>query len=266
MGQLHPLGPRFRAAGVDDLRHVEALRSFARRLPARFHEGVNIRHALDRRALLFRRQPQELAHLLRKRGGLARDLRHAAVRGEHARARMVEDEGDVVGLQHEIDWDHDRAEPHQRVSQCHEAMRIAGENGDLVAAPDPARGEARGEPLGDAVKLGVGPARRPAGEAEPAGNAPRAAPKRIAQRLPPQIGVHRSSLKLARRFPLSARALRIRNRRATDRRCKSGAQAAASARRNPSGSALMARKSVRAGPLGRFAPRSHSCTVRTLNR
>lgn len=44
-----------------------------------------------------------------------------------------------------------------------------------------------------------------------------------------------------------------------------GSQAAASALRNPSGSDLMARKSVRAGPLGFFAPRSHSWTVRTLN-
>ncbi len=43
------------------------------------------------------------------------------------------------------------------------------------------------------------------------------------------------------------------------------AQASASARFNPSGSALIARSSVRAGPLGRLAPRSHSCTVRTLN-
>jgi hypothetical protein len=33
---------------------------------------------------------------------------------------------------------------------------------------------------------------------------------------------------------------------------------AASARRSPSGSALIALRSVRAGPLGRFAPRSHS--------
>lgn len=40
--------------------------------------------------------------------------------------------------------------------------------------------------------------------------------------------------------------------------------AAAKALRNPSGSPLMARRSVRAGPLGRFAPRSHRCTVRTL--
>ena len=37
---------------------------------------------------------------------------------------------------------HDRAEPHQRISQRHEAVRVAGENRNLVAAPDPARGEA----------------------------------------------------------------------------------------------------------------------------
>ena len=42
--------------------------------------------------------------------------------------------------------------------------------------------------------------------------------------------------------------------------------AAASAFRRPSGSALIARNSVRAGPLGFFAPRSHSCTVRMLRR
>lgn len=41
--------------------------------------------------------------------------------------------------------------------------------------------------------------------------------------------------------------------------------AAARALRRPSGSALMARNKVRAGPLGFLAPRSHSCTVRTLN-
>ncbi len=35
--------------------------------------------------------------------------------------------------------------------------------------------------------------------------------------------------------------------------------------RRPSGSALMARNRVRAGPLGFLAPRSHSCTVRMLN-
>src|SRR5271166_6864755 len=43
-------------------------------------------------------------------------------------------------------------------------------------------------------------------------------------------------------------------------------QAAANALRSPSGSAFIARRRVRAGPLGRLAPRSHSCTVLTLNR
>ena len=45
---------------------------------------------------------------------------------------------------------------------------------------------------------------------------------------------------------------------------KPEAYAAASARLSPSGSALIARSSVRAGPLGRLAPRSHSCTVLML--
>lgn len=43
------------------------------------------------------------------------------------------------------------------------------------------------------------------------------------------------------------------------------AYAPTNARRTPSGSPLIARSNVRAGPLGRLAPRSHSCTVRTLN-
>ena len=41
--------------------------------------------------------------------------------------------------------------------------------------------------------------------------------------------------------------------------------AAAIAFRKASGSALIARNDVRAGPLGFFPPRSHSCTVRMLN-
>ena len=41
--------------------------------------------------------------------------------------------------------------------------------------------------------------------------------------------------------------------------------AAASAFRTASGSPLIARNKVLAGPLNRFAPRSHSCNVRKLN-
>ncbi len=216
VGELHALRRRFGAAGINDLRHVEALRPLCRRLAARFDQREHIRRALDRRALLLRRQPNEFAHMRRERGGLAGDLSHAAVRGQHARARVVENEGDVVGAEHEIDRNHDRAQPHQRVAQGDKAVRIAGEHRDLVAAPDPARGEARGQPLRDGVKFGIGPADRAAGKAEPARNALGAAPQRVAQRLPAQIGVHGSSPTRARLSLFSAHLLEKVGRRTRD--------------------------------------------------
>ena len=199
----------------------------------------------------------------RERGGLAPDLRHAAVAGEHARARVVENEGDVVGLQHEIDRHHDRAEPHQRVSQRHEAVRIAGENRDLVAAPDPARGEARGQSFARRREArhrsSASPRRR--GRAGPE-RAPRCAAR---CRSASAVADWRPSFPSLCGRPLSRRARFGANLGRRRGLCKSGAHAAASARRSPSGSALIARRSVRAGPLGRLAPRSHSCTVRMLN-
>ena len=127
-------------------------------------------------------------HRRRGRRGLAGDRRHAAVAGEHARAGMVEDEGDVVRLQHEVDRNHHGAEAHERVAQRDEAVGVAREHGDPVAAPDPAAREPRREPLADGVEFARAPARRPAGEAEPVGNALALRRKRVGERLPPEAG------------------------------------------------------------------------------
>ena len=150
------------------------------------------------RRLLLRRQPQEIGHAGRGRGRFARDLRHAAVRSEHARAGMPEDEGDVVGLKHEVDRDHHRAEAHQRVAQRDEAVGVARERRDPVAAPDPPRREPRRQPLGGRVELAVGPARRAAGEPEPPRRSLGAAAQGVGERLPPETGIHGPSLKVAR--------------------------------------------------------------------
>ncbi len=106
---------------------------------------------------------------------------------------MVEDEGDVVCLQHEIDRNHDRAETHQRIAQRDEAVRIAREHRDLVAALNSARGKSRGEPFANGVELAIGPAGRAAGEPEPVRDTIRAPPQGVGKSLPPQICVHGSS-------------------------------------------------------------------------
>ena len=189
---------RLRAAGIDDLRDVEAFRPVGRRLAARLDQSEDVDHALGGGRLFFRGQPQELARLRRAHGGGARDLRHSAVRGQHARAGMLEDEGDVVRLQHEVDGDHHGAEPHEGVAQHDEAMGVARKHGDPVAPADAAAREPRREPLGRCVELAVGPARRPAGKTEPVRNPPGAAAQSVGKRLSSRDRVHKSSPKRAR--------------------------------------------------------------------
>ena len=171
-----PFGREFGPARVDDLRQVKALGTVARRLAARFDERMEARHTLGRRTLYLRRQPQKFAEPRRERRGFPRCLRHGAVARKHARGGMVEDEGDVLRLQHEVDRNHDRAEPHQGVAQRDKTVRIAREDRDFVAPPDPTRGEAAGEPFADGVQLPVGPARPP--QARPIRSGTRAALRR----------------------------------------------------------------------------------------
>ena len=195
VGELHALRARFRAARVDDLRDVEAVGPVARRLAALFDQRERVRHALDRRRLVLGGQPQQLASTP---GAAAAALRATAampLSSASMRAPAVlEDEGDVVRLQHEVDRHHDGAEAHQRVAQRDEAVGVAREHGDPVAPPDPAAREPCRQPLASGVEFAVGPARRPAGETEPVRNALRAAAQRVGERLAPDGRVHGSSL------------------------------------------------------------------------
>ena len=154
---------------------------------------------------------------------------------------MVEDEGDLVRLQHEVDRHHDGAEAHQGVAQRDEAVGIARQHGDPVAPPDSAARESRRQPLARGVEGAIAPARRPAGEAEPAGNALRAAAQRVGERLTTERGVHESSLTADRRLG----AARSGESKAPQRRGKRGGLQSLPARpsvRQAAGARARARK------------------------
>jgi hypothetical protein len=83
---------------------------------------------------------------------------------------MPEDETHFLGLHHKIDWNHNRAQPHERIAQDDEAVRVAREHRDPVAALNSPRGERSGEPLRQIVKLTVSPSHRVARDAQFVGN------------------------------------------------------------------------------------------------
>ena len=130
VGEHGALGQRFGAAGVDELRQIAAGELHRRRLGRIGQKLVEGDHAGRRRGLLLRRQPDELAHLGAERGGGARDLGEAGVGREHFGAGVLEDEGRLLRLEHEIDRHQHGAEPRQREPQRREGVGIARQDGD----------------------------------------------------------------------------------------------------------------------------------------
>ena len=68
-------------------------------------------------------------------------------------AGVVEDEGHLVGVEHEVDRHRDRAEPGQGEVDDDELPAVVGEDGDAVAAPDTPGGEGVGGAVDDVVEL-----------------------------------------------------------------------------------------------------------------
>ena len=102
---------RFRATRVDDLRQIVARKLDLRGFSRIGQEFVESNHTGHRRRLLFRRQPNKLAHLGIERASGTCDLGKAGVDSQHLGAGVPEYEGGLFGLKHEIDWDQDGAEP-----------------------------------------------------------------------------------------------------------------------------------------------------------
>jgi hypothetical protein len=153
------LGRRLGAAGVDDLREVVAAqRDLGQRVGAgrEFVEAVHAGHWLAR---VFRGQPEVLLDLGVQRRRRARQLGQPAVGGQGARARVAQDVGHLVGLEHEVDRHHHRAPAGQREAQRGKAVRVARQHGHLVALGHADARQARGQAADQGVELGIGPLR-----------------------------------------------------------------------------------------------------------
>ena len=147
-------------------------------------------HAGHRRGLLLRRQPDELAHLGAERGGGARHLGEAGIGRQHFGAGVLEDEGRLLRLEHEIDRHQHGAEPRQRKAQRREGMAVARQDGDPGTLTNAARGKARGQAIAQRREFRVAPGGVAADDGGLVGKALGAAMQQIRQRLAAKRGVH----------------------------------------------------------------------------
>ena len=148
-------------------------------------------HAGRRRGLFLRRQPDKLAHLGAERGGGARGLGEAGVGRQHFGAGVLEDEGRLLRLEHEVDRHQHGAEPRQRKTQAprrHGELRARMATRVPLPMPRAARPAARRSH--SVVEFRVAPGGVAADDRGLVGKALGAAMQQIRQRLAAKRGVH----------------------------------------------------------------------------
>ena len=190
VGQHRALGRRLGAAGVDDLRQVAAHQLDRRRSGAAGSQFVEGQHVGQRRARLFRGQPEEVAHLRVLRRGGARQFGQAAVGGQQGRAGVAQHVGDFRRPQHEVDGHQHRAQPGQREAQRDEAVRIARQHRDPIPLADAAQRQPGGQPLAEGIKCGIGPAHLAAGDGGLGGKTAGSAMQEVGQGLATDDRIH----------------------------------------------------------------------------
>ncbi len=181
------LGQRLGAAGVEDLgQHAAVQFGFrARRIGARLEQRLEGNHALAGLCGYLARQPDELLDGRSFRGRRARQLREARIGAQHARPRVTQDVGQLVGIQHEVDRHQHRAGARDRKAHRDEGMRVAREYRDLVAHADADAAQPPRHAVHDGIKSGIAPAHVAAHHRGTLRHTARAAPQQVPQRLSP---------------------------------------------------------------------------------
>ena len=158
MGQHRALGQRLRAAGVDDLREIAAVDGRLEVRAVGAEEIVEGGEARGRRGGILARQPDHLLDRTIPGAGRARGLDEIRAGREQLCAGALQDEIDLVRIEHEVDRHQHRADPGQREPERRKGVRIAREHGEAVALFHAEAEQAAAEPIADRVHLGKGPA------------------------------------------------------------------------------------------------------------
>src|SRR5215218_2807882 len=104
------------------------------------------------------------------------------------RARVLEDEADLLGAEHEVDRHHDGAQAGEREVEHGVLPAVVGEQIDAVALGHAARGERARRAVDRVVELGVGPAQVPVDERELARVAQSGAAQQVAEGVAARTG------------------------------------------------------------------------------
>jgi hypothetical protein len=152
-------GHRFGAAGVDDLGQVGARQAHFGQGVGAGRQFVEAGHARCGLAGVLGGQPDEVLHRSIQGCGGTRQFSQAAVGGQRAGARMTQDVGHLVGLEHEVDRHQHCAQPRQRKAQGGKPVRVARQHRHAVALAHPTPGQPGGQARDQGVELGKGPGR-----------------------------------------------------------------------------------------------------------
>ena len=120
-------------------------------------QGFQVVHAGHGFARVLRRHPNETLDLGVQGGRSLCQFRQATVRGQGLSARMAQDVGHLVGIEHEVDRHHDRTAPCQCKAQGGKSMRVAGQHRHLVALSHAHLGQPCRQSRDQGIELGIGP-------------------------------------------------------------------------------------------------------------
>ncbi|MCY1534985.1 hypothetical protein D9M68_703710 [compost metagenome] len=151
------LGRGLGTAGVDDLCQIETAQGHLGQRVCAGGEVVKAVHGGVGLARVFAGQPDESLHHGVQGSSIARQRGQAAVGGQGPGARVAQDVGNLVGLEHEVDRHQHRAAARQGEAQRCEAVGIARQNGHLVPLIHAQASQTRGQAADQRVELGVGP-------------------------------------------------------------------------------------------------------------
>ncbi len=155
VGEHRALRQRLGAAGVDDLRQHRARRPRPASRTCRPSGSVRrspIRP--DGRSAGVSPGSQNMVATLLPRAAAARPV--STKSGPTASsdcARALQDERDLVGIEHEVDRHQHRADPRERKAHRRERVRVARQDRDPVAGADVASPKPSGEPRTDVVRI-----------------------------------------------------------------------------------------------------------------
>lgn len=158
MGQHGTLWQGFRSAGVDDLREIAAVDGGVEVRAVGVEEIVEGGESCGRRGGIFARQPDHLPDGAILGAGGLRGLDEVGPGREQLGAGALQDEIDLVRIEHEVDRHQHRADPRHSETQRGEGVRVARQHGEAIPLLHAKAQQAAAKTVADRVHLGKGPA------------------------------------------------------------------------------------------------------------